>query len=102
MANKEINPTKTFAICTGVAFAISVIALLFMGAQSGKVNHLFTTDGALVLFDIAWMCALFGLFMGFIAWCGKRNQKMKEKDDINDLMRQYLEKKLREEEENGQ
>lgn len=99
MANKEIKPAKTFTICTGIAFAICLIVLLFMSIQSGK--SLFTTEGMLFLFDVAWMCAIFGLFMGFIAWCSKRNQKMNEKDDINDLMRQYLEKKLREEESNG-
>lgn len=44
---------------------------------------------------------LFGCVFGLMSWGAKRNQKMNEKDDINDLMRQYLEKKLREENENG-
>lgn len=50
-------------------------------------------------FDIFMLSMLFGGFMALIAWIAKRNQKANESDEVNALMREYLEKKLREEKE---
>ena len=64
------------------------------------ITSLFTTaDGCLLLLQILWGSCIFGFVMSIIAWIGKRKQKMEEKDDLNELMRKYLEKKMREEEE---
>ena len=102
MEKKEIKPGKVFWVVTPITFAICVIAWLFMASSSGQTSRIISTSSGLLLFDLFWISMLCGAFFAFIAWCSKRNQKMKEKDDINDLMRQYLEKKLREEEENGE
>ncbi len=100
MEKKEIKPGKVFWIVTLITFAISVIAWLFIASSSGQTSRIISKSSGLLLFDLFWISMLCGAAFAFIAWCGKRNQKMKEKDDINELMRQYLEKKLREKEEN--
>ena len=43
------------------------------------------------------MGAIAGSVAALIAWFGQRKKKMEERDEVNDLMRKYLEKKLREE-----
>lgn len=94
MNKKEIKPARSFwsAFLAGVVFVF--IMLLIMGG-----GNMFESSSGLAL--IAEMClgcgALFGCVFGLASWIAKRNQKMNEKDEINELMRQYLEKKLREE-----
>lgn len=98
MEKKEIKPGKVFWIVTFITFGISVIAWLYMATSSDQTSRIFSESGYLLLFDLFCISMFCGGAFAFIAWCGKRNQKMKEKDEINELMREYLEKKLREEE----
>lgn len=94
MDKKEIKPVKAFwtAFLGGVVFVFVMLCILGGG-------DILTDSKGLLLF--VEMCLgsgmLFGCSFGLMSWIAKRNRKMNEKDDINDLMRQYLEKKLREE-----
>ena len=97
MEKKEIKPNKVFWMVTLITFILSVLAWLFVASFSGQSSRIFSTSSGLLLLDLFWISLLCGGAFSFIAWCGKRNQKMKEK--LNDLMREYLEKKLREEED---
>ena len=98
MDKKEIKPTKVFWLVTLITFILSVLAWLFVASSSGQSSRIISTSSGLLLLDLFWISILCGSFFSFIAWCGKRNQKMEEKDELNELMREYLEKKLREEE----
>lgn len=61
-----------------------------------------SSSGLAIIVEMSLGCGIvFGCVFGLVSWIAKRNQKMNEKDDINDLMRQYLEKKLHEDGENG-
>ncbi len=97
MEKKEIKPGKVFWVSTLICFLLSTLAMVIIGVWTGKTSRIFSTPGALFLFEAFWISMFCGAFFAFMAWCGKRNQKMKEKDEVNDLMRQYLEKKLKEE-----
>ncbi len=99
MENNEIKPNKVFWLVTLITFAIGVTVWLCMATSSGQTSRISSTSSGLLLLDLFWISMFCGGIFAFIAWCGKRNQKMKEKDEINELMREYLEKKLREEEE---
>ena len=79
-----------FVLGLGICVAISI----------ESKNHLnpFSRDGLLILFSVAWCAAIFG---GSMAWARKEKIREEEKDRTNELMREYLEKKLREEEVNG-
>lgn len=99
MDKKEIKPNKVFWLVTLITFILSVLAWLIVASSSGQSSRIFSTSSCLLLFDLLWISILCGSAFSFIAWCGKRNQKMKEKDELNDLMREFLEKKLREEED---
>lgn len=82
----------------GTFFMIPILILVGLSiADNRALSRLFSAEGVLLILQIAWWASLFGLAMGFIAWLVKRKQKREEKDDINELMRKYLEKKLREE-----
>ncbi len=90
---------KSFWWGFGAFFVIPLLILLGLSMGDNRaLSRLFSAEGALLILQIAWWASLFGLAMAFAAWLGKRKQKMEDKDDINELMRQYLEKKLREEE----
>lgn len=98
MNKNEIKPARAFwsAFLGGIVFVFIMLGILGGG-------EMFNSSEGLLL--IVEMCfgngMLFGCVFGLMSWVTKRNQKMNEKDDINDLMRQYLEKRLREEEANG-
>lgn len=99
MNKKEFKPMRAFWIgfitvllfSLGISYAMSI-------ETNQDFSILFSQKGALLLLSIVWWAIIFGSAMSFIAWLGKRKQKIEEKDEINELMRQYLEKKLREEE----
>lgn len=97
MNKKEIKPMKAFwtAFLAGVVFVFLMILILGGGEILGSPS------GFTLIIELCIECGtVFGCVFGLMSWVAKRNQKMNEKDDINDLMRQYLEKKLREENEN--
>lgn len=100
MEKKEIKPGKVFWIVTLITFGISVVCWLFIASYSGQTSRIFSTESCLLLLDIFMISMFAGGIFGIFAWCGKRNQKMNEKDELNELMREYLEKKLRDEKEN--
>ncbi len=96
MDKKEIKPARAFwgAFLGGIVF---VFVMLFILGRGEMFN---TTTGLLLIIEMCVGCGmLFGCVFGLMSWVAKRNQKMNEKDDINDLMRQYLEKKLRDEDD---
>ena len=95
MEKKEIKPAKAFwsAFIGGIVFAFIMIFIMGGGKMLGDPT------GLALVFEMCLGCGIaFGCIFGLMSWIAKRNQKINEKDDLNDLMRQYLEKKLREEE----
>lgn len=98
MDKKEIKPERAFwtAFLGGIVFAFLMFFIL------GGAEMFASSSGLAIIVEMSLSCGIvFGCVFGLVSWIAKRNQKMNEKDDINDLMRQYLEKKLREEEVNG-
>ena len=96
---KNIKPMRAFWIGFITVLVFSLVIAYAMSIESEQDFLIwFSPEGGLVLLQIVWFAAIFGSFMSFIAWLGIRKQKIEEKDKINELMREYLEKKLREEE----
>lgn len=96
MDKKEIKPERAFwsAFFSGIALVLIMLGIL------GGGEVFYSSTGLLLIVEMCFGSGmLFGCVFGLMSWIAKRNQKMSEKDDINDLMRQYLEKKLREENE---
>lgn len=73
------------------------LSLAMVAETNQEISILFSRKGLTLLLQILWYAILFGSVMSFGAWLGNRKQKIEEKDEINELMREYLEKKLREE-----
>ncbi len=92
MVNKEVNTAKAFWRVFIVFFVVSMIFSLVM-AKDAEMT--FNKLISLILLVVAWSFIM-GTFASLITWISKRKQKLEDKDEINELMRQYLEKKLRE------
>jgi len=84
----------------GVVFAIILIVVMIpvMSADSHKdFADLISEPFLWGIIELIISCGfIVGLIYQFLAWIGKKNR---EKQETNDLMREYLEKKLREEAE---
>ncbi len=86
---------KVFWIVTLLTFCTSVIALLYICASTNQTHLIFSEDSGLLILYFLGFSLFTGSLFGGIAEHGNRQ---KEKDRTNELMRKYLEKKLREEE----
>ena len=93
------------AFLGGIVFAILMIIILVPLLAEGMspvetISKLTDHPSKLVsLLKIVVVCGLvFGGFFALIAWASRRN---KERTETDRLMREYLEKKLKEDAENG-
>ena len=94
MDKKEINPSRTFWF----SFFMGVVLVFILLISLGGMDMLMSSSGLLIVAEMCLGCGLlFGTVFGLLSWITKRNQKLNDQDDINQLMREYLEKKLREE-----
>jgi hypothetical protein len=100
--DEKFKGGKCFAtfFLVGVLFVIIIIPLFmsFMG-ESSSIGIIFSEHGGEIFrmsigSGFAWGC-LFTL----LSWLSYRKKKLEQKDDVNDLLRQYLEKQLREDAE---
>lgn len=85
----------------GVVFAIALLVLIpmFVGEHVDYTIYTNLNSAKLLVFaEMILGCGVaFGLLFQFLAWIGRRNRERQETDR---LMREYLEKKLREEANN--
>lgn len=86
----------------GVVFSLLMIVLIPLFSEGMSPTEVFTrlTDHPAKLVSIVQIVfvisCVFGLVFQFISWAGRKN---KERTETDRLMREYLEKKLREENE---
>ena len=84
----------------GVIFAIILLALIPYFAEGMSptvaISKMISKPYKMALFAEMIMVSgvIWGLFVQLFTWIGRKN---KQKDETNRLMREYLEKKLREE-----
>ncbi|MBD5228537.1 MAG: hypothetical protein HDS69_00600 [Bacteroidales bacterium] len=97
MAKKTVKPANAFWFTFCIAVLVPVVITVAIAASEDKMHRIFRQEGLLFLLDLVWMGAIAGSVAALIAWFGQRKKKMEERDEVNDLMRKYLEKKLREE-----
>lgn len=92
---------KSFLI--GVVFAILLLALVpfFAEGISPSVAIAKMTNSPLKIFsllqDIVVVGLVFGCFSSLFTWIGRRKR---EREETDELMREYLRKKLQEEKDN--
>lgn len=90
------------AFLSGVVFAILLIVLvpLFAEGMSLGVAIARLTNNPLKMVSVLQIMCITGLVFGcvasFFSWIGRRNR---EREETDDLMREYLKKKLQEENE---
>ncbi|MQM58751.1 hypothetical protein [Segatella copri] len=90
------------AFLSGVVFAILLIVLvpLFAEGMSPGVAIARLTNNPLKMVSVLQIMCITGLVFGcvasFFSWIGRRNR---EREETDDLMREYLKKKLQEENE---
>lgn len=90
------------AFLSGVVFAILLIVLvpLFAEGMSPDVAIARLTNNPLKMVSVLQIMCITGLVFGcvasFFSWIGRRNR---EREETDDLMREYLKKKLQEENE---
>ncbi len=90
------------AFLSGVVFAILLIVLvpLFAEGMSSGVAIARLTNNPLKMVSVLQIMCITGLVFGcvasFFSWIGRRNR---EREETDDLMREYLKKKLQEENE---
>lgn len=90
------------AFLSGVVFAILLIVLvpLFAEGMSPSVAIARLTNNPLKMVSVLHIMCITGLVFGcvasFFSWIGRRNR---EREETDDLMREYLKKKLQEENE---
>ena len=90
------------AFLSGVVFAILLIVLvpLFAEGMSPGVAIARLTNNPLKMVSVLQIMCITGLVFGcvasFFSWIGRRNR---EREETDDLMREYLKNKLQEENE---
>lgn len=81
-------------------FVIFVVVFLFiMSSQGEPINRIKISDTKVQMFILEGIIGcgvLFGCLISLTSWFGKKN---KERSETDRLMREYLEKKLKEEKE---
>lgn len=88
------------AFLSGVVFAILLIVLVPLFAEGMSPGVARLTNNPLKMVSVLQIMCITGLVFGcvasFFSWIGRRNR---EREETDDLMREYLKKKLQEENE---
>lgn len=102
MASSNINLNKVFWICFLIGLLFPIVFMFVVAKVDGydfmkQLTRLIKSPLDLFRICVSMSAIPFATFCCIMAWIKKRNKKMEEKDELNELMRKYLEKKMREE-----
>ena len=94
MEKKKYGPKEAFWVCFILALVCEIVFWVYLSIEVKSDFTMFSRDGLLLIIELLFANIMVGCFGAALR---KNKMREDEKDQINEMMREYLEKKLREE-----